>query len=182
MPGLVHDGLAERRALLHPPGELVGRAILESVEVDRAQQVVDSIAIRGHVEPAELELKLDVSPHAAPRHERAVLEHDADIGARRVDDLAVDEDLPVGAIEQPGNQEQKRGLAAPRRAEERDEFAGRDAEIGGSERVHLVVTGAEELADRPDLDGRARCGNRRHSAPLRPDRSPLMRPVGMTTE
>ena len=65
------------------------------------------------------------------------------------DVLAADQHLPGGGAVEPGEQPQRRGLAAARRAEQREQLAGLELQVEPVERVR----GAEAAPDAPELDG-----------------------------
>ena len=75
--------LAEGGALLHAARQLVRIAVRE---IRRGGPSAMRPSIRSawrRVEAAQLELQFDVAADRAPRHQRIVLEHDADVGLRR---------------------------------------------------------------------------------------------------
>ncbi len=84
------------------------------------------------------------------RIERVGLEHHADAAVLRLlpgDVLAVDEDLPVGDVEQAGDAVEQRGLAAAGRAEQDQELAVLDVEIEVLEH-RRAAEAQREVADR----------------------------------
>ena len=52
---------------------------------------------------------------------------------------AIDPNLALVGLSQAGDDHQQRRLARARRAEQRDEFAGFDVEIGRRQRLHRAV-------------------------------------------
>src|SRR5690606_4436679 len=102
----------------------------------------------------DLEAERDVARDAQVLERRVVLEHEAHVAAscgqvRRVTTLDLDL-AGVGHLE-PGDDAQERRLAAPARAEQRREAAGRDGHGDVVERDEV----AEGLADVADLDAHA---------------------------
>ncbi len=69
-------------------------------------------------------------------------------GGTSRDVLALDEDPPRGRPVEAGDQAQRCGLAAPGRAEERDELAALDVEVDAVERDDV----AEAAVQLPQLD------------------------------
>jgi hypothetical protein len=72
----------------------------------------------------------DVVEHGHVAEQRVVLEHEADLalahmGAGGI--LAIEQHLARVGLFQPGDDAQQRRLAAARRAEQRDQFAGRES-------------------------------------------------------
>ena len=80
----------------------------------------------GHA--GDLEREGDVVDDVAPREGRLLLEHHADRGVRAGHGLAGDRDAAVIAAEQPADDVEQGRLAAARRPDHRQEFAGRDVE------------------------------------------------------
>ena len=82
--------------------------------------------------PAFFRPKRQVAAHGHLRVERVGLEHHADaavLGLLPGDVLALDPDLAVGDVEQPGDAVEQRRLAAARRAEQHDELALGDVDV-----------------------------------------------------
>ena len=74
----------------------------------------------------------DVVEDVEVGEERVALEDGVDLAAvrrRRRHVVAVEQDLPVVRTFEAGDQPQRRRLAAPRRAEEREELAGLDRDV-----------------------------------------------------
>src|SRR5205814_2093670 len=93
----------------------------------------------------------DVLEHAHVREEGVRLEHHADVALRcryRGDVAAADGNAAGGRYLQPGDEPQRGGLAAARRAEERRERAALDAKGDVVHRGHRAVA----LRDVPELD------------------------------
>jgi hypothetical protein len=61
------------------------------------------------------------------------------------DVAAIEHDPPAGHIDEAGNHLQSRGLAAAGGAEQRDEFALSDAQVGGYHGLHRSVAFAQCL-------------------------------------
>ncbi len=86
-----------------------------------------------------LQAEGEVLLHRHLRIERIGLEHHADaavLGLFPSDVLALDEDLPVGDLQQPGNAVQERRLATAGRAEQHEELAVLDFEVEMFEHRH----------------------------------------------
>ena len=67
------------------------------------------------------------------------------------DVLAADDDAAGVGVLEPREQAQRRGLAAARRAEQRDQLAGLQGQVEVVERDHGTVVPAQSL--QPHLDG-----------------------------
>ncbi len=87
-------------------------------------------------EPHPLEAVEDVGAHALPGKQREVLEHDAAVGARRADRLALDQDLAGLGRQEAADQIEQRRLAAAGRAEQREEFPASHIQRHILERQH----------------------------------------------
>ena len=99
-----------------------------------------------------------VVEHRHVPEQRVVLEHEADLALAHVlvgRVLAVEQDAAVGRVLEAGDDAQQRRLAAARRAEQRDELAGRELEADIVERDEV----AERLADVADFDAHGASGS-----------------------
>ena len=100
----------------------------------------------GGVQPAHLEPELDVLRDGEMREERVVLEDEADVavlGGHLGDILAVDVHAAAGGIEQSGDDPQQGRLARTAGAQQREELARLDVQVGIVERGHAVVVEAD---------------------------------------
>ncbi|MGY3368949.1 hypothetical protein ACVWZL_006074 [Bradyrhizobium sp. GM2.4] len=130
----------QRHALALSPGELVGLALLESVELHQRNHLRHT---RGDVcarHTGALQAEGDVVAHRQVRKQRVVLEHHVDrplMRQRLRDVLAAEQNAPLIRRFETGEHAQKRGLAAAAGPEQRKELAGLDVErdaIDGPER------------------------------------------------
>jgi hypothetical protein len=99
------------------------------------------------------------------REQRVGLEHHRDvaIGGRQVRDIsAADQDRPRGRHFEPGDHAQRRGLAAARRAEQRDQLARLDEQRDVVDGRDLAL--AVDLGDVPELHRGGVAANFGHSA------------------
>src|SRR5262249_49875722 len=131
-PGRKRERAGKRDPLLLAARELRGVFFGLIGEADHGEQLGhafgDFLAVlsRGYQSVADIVLDLEV------REQGIALEHDAEItlGYRQVRDIAtVLVDRAGGLDVETGYRTQQRGLAAARRAEERDELAPHDVEI-----------------------------------------------------
>jgi hypothetical protein len=91
------------------------------------------------VDALELEREAHVARHRHVRIQRVVLEHHRDVAVLRrlvVDDVAVDLQVAVGDVLEPGDHAQRGRLPAPRRPDEDHELAVLDLQV---ERLHGLV-------------------------------------------
>ena len=143
---LVHERTSERDTLLLPSRELTGPALLQSPEPDDLEHLRDDrrpVALR-HL--LQFQPVLDVALDVHVREQRVVLEAHVHLALVRrhpddVDPAQKDRAL-VGFLES-GDHAHRRRLAAPRRAEQRDELALGDVERDAVDGVHV----AEEVAN-----------------------------------
>jgi hypothetical protein len=145
----------ERDALLLPAGKLPRQPLGESLHMDEAQHVGHALADPRLRRMARLEPVGDVLGDRHMRKERVVLEHDADAAAMRrqmVHGLAVEEDAARALRHEARDDAQKRGLAAARGAQQRDELAGGDVE--------------PDVADRDQVAEAVRDAVERHLVPV----------------
>jgi hypothetical protein len=80
--------------------------------------------------PAGFQRQRDIARRGAPRQQRlaVILKHDRDLAARMQHRLAVEIHLAACRLIEPRRQPQRRGLAAARRPDDAEEFAGPHAE------------------------------------------------------
>ena len=113
-------------ALLHAARKLTRKAAAKTFEADAVQQFVDPDAIG--LGALDLEGEVDVGVEVAPGQEVGLLEHHADLGVWAGHRLAVEQHLAGGEAMQPRHRPEQRGLAAARRADDRDDLAIHDVE------------------------------------------------------
>src|SRR5581483_5845622 len=87
---------------------------------------------RGHASLPQPEL--DVPAYVEPGEQGAVLEDRHAVGGRACDGLAVNLDRPDRRLVEPGNQVEQGRLAAATRANDAQELARRDVEVGRQQR------------------------------------------------
>jgi hypothetical protein len=106
-PGYLHP-------LLHAAGELAGKLLRRGAQAHLGEQRLDALAPFGLGDAAGFETQRNVPGHSAPGQQRlgVVLEHDGAVARGRSDALAVENDLALGGLDQPGHEAQQRGLAA----------------------------------------------------------------------
>ena len=125
-----------------PPGELIDRVVGELLEPDQTQLVERHAPPLRLVGAAHPQAERDVVGDVEPGHQRVLLEHDAALGARARDRLAVEDDLARRVLHEAGDAGQERGLAAARRAERDDEVAGIERQVDVGERVRRLSAAA----------------------------------------
>ena len=143
--GVEGESAGDRGALLHAARELPGKALLESREVDELEITGDPLLALLLGEAHDLERQRDVPGDGAPRIEGRRLEHVA-IGpakARLLRGEAVDRDLAARRRLEVGDHPKQGGLAASRRADQRDELAALDRQIDMRQRLNRLVGGLE---------------------------------------
>ena len=94
--------------------------------------------------------ELDIAEGGEPGQQRVALEDDAAVEPRAVDRLAIDGDSALVLAVEPGDDREKRGLAAAGGADERDEFVLADGEVDALERDGLAAVGAESAPEAGD--------------------------------
>src|SRR5262249_49111571 len=82
----------DRGALLHAAREVRRKAVLEAGEPDEIDELLRPRLALGARQALPLEAIEDVAAHGLPRKQREMLKHDAAVGPRRRDGLAVDRD------------------------------------------------------------------------------------------
>ena len=128
---IVDQRAAERGALHHAAGQLPGILVAEARKADLREQCFDAVTELGLVLGAillperrhDLQRQHHVVADRQPRQQRRILERHADAHRLGADFAARDIDIAAGRLDQPGDELEDRGLAAARRADQRDEIA-----------------------------------------------------------
>ena len=141
--GLVHqehrrvhgEGARDPDTLAHAAGELVRVLRLEAGESRERDGVARPRHALARAHTQLLQPELDVRLHGSPREQRELLE---DHRGRRLPrpERALEEDVARARPEEPRDDVEERGLAAARRAEERDELLGVHCEAHVAEGLH----------------------------------------------
>ena len=141
------DGPAHRDPLALAAGE-VGRLAVEVLgQVEDAGGLVDLLVDDGLGRLGQLERETHVLAHGHVRVQGVALEDHGDVAVLRrlvVDDLAVDAQLALGDVLQPGDHVEGGRLPAAGRADQDDELAVGDVEV---DVVHRQRTVREALGD-----------------------------------
>src|SRR5262245_32238734 len=131
--------------------------------------VYDRLAL-GRRRAARLEAPADVAADRAPGEERVFLEHHAPIRPRADDRAAVNADLPGVARDEAAEDVEQGALAAPARADDRDELAVGDREAFEMEHLERASVADVRLPEPHDVE--------RGRAHLTPPRREAARPAG----
>src|SRR5207253_11166436 len=130
--GLHHDGAGQRHALLLAARELGRVAVAQVTHAHHVEDAVDLVADLSTRQAADLEAEADVLGHRHVGPDRVRLEdhrHAALLRGQRApgrgDRAPVQLDGALARVEKAGDHAQGGGLAAARRAEQRDELAAR---------------------------------------------------------
>src|SRR4029453_11295871 len=95
----------------------------------------------------------DIVQNAAPGQQDRRLEDHADVASRSRDGSAPKARISFGSGQDPRQDLEERGLAAPGRTDHRDKLTLAYAEANLLERVHAAITGGIELRELLDGDG-----------------------------
>src|SRR6185503_5203546 len=130
--GPVHERARKRHALLLPTGELRGLALRLRREADALELLAHAPLDLGLVNLLPLEAEGHVLLHAPVREQGVALEDRVGRAAegglpRNV--VAVEVHAPLRGLLEAGDHPERRRLAAPRRAQHREELAARDLEL-----------------------------------------------------
>ena len=154
----VHESAGERDPLLLSTRELIRTSMLtplEAHELDRLRYPTGNL-VTGPACLAQAEG--DVLPHVEVRKQRVALEYRVDrspVWPHGRDVASTDVDRPLGWLLEAGDHPQSRGLAAARRADDREELAALDFEVEGADRLQV----AEPLGDGGKADRGAAAGH-----------------------
>jgi hypothetical protein len=143
--------------LLLAPGQLVRELAGLRRQPDHLEQLVRTPPPLGRAHLAHPQAEPHVLQRGHVREQAVALEHHAHValGRRhRRDVLAVHGHRAAVRDLEPGQDPQRRGLAAAGRAEQRDKLTRRDLQRQAFQRAH----GAERLAHFPQADRRAAAG------------------------
>src|SRR5262245_5127617 len=150
-----HQGARDRHAHSHAAGQLTRKGFGEIGEPDAGERLANRPLRSATADAGELERQIDVAEHGRPRHQRRLLEYEADVADRLGPHplaAAVPGDRAARRFAQPGDDAQRRRLAAARRAEQGEEFALPYVEVETVERVDAV---GKRLADAFECDDRS---------------------------
>jgi hypothetical protein len=150
---LAHDRPPHRHPLPLPTRERLGLAVQIRREVEHLGRLLHPRPDLVLLHPGDLQREPHVVRHRHVRVQRVVLEHHRDVpvlGRLVVDDLAVDAQLAVGDVLQPGDHAQAGGLPAARGADEDDELAVGDVQVGLLDGLGAVRVPLGEVVE---LDG-----------------------------
>src|SRR5437016_1609400 len=148
--GVGGERAGERHALPHACRELVGLRVGPALQMHVREPSLGDVAAFGCRHADQFQPELNVAPHRQPWEQRGLLEEHGPVGSRAGDPMTVEQRLPAGRLDQPGQHVQQRRLPAAARAAQTDELSGGDLE------AEAVGRG----------DGLARCGSTRdHEVP-----------------
>ena len=169
-----------------PPESWCGKAAPCPARPTRASAAPHGGCRRRPALPAQAERQVDVLERVRPGHQRRLLEHEADApGERRVA-----RHHALARRLEPGDEAQRRRLAAARRPEQREALARADREVEPGERAPPVREGLADARERArsgalhgagGLAGRSSrptpCPTKRKSTARKTSRSGLNRPA-----
>ena len=155
---LVDERAGEREALLLPAAQLRRGALLQAVQVHERERAQDAVAHfrAGELTRALLQRKRHVVEHVHMRPNGVGLKHHPHRAAMRRNPSAVaprhqrralQRDLAVVRALQPSDAPQRRGLAASRRPQQREERPRLDLERDVLYRMDFALIGLEPLGE-----------------------------------
>ena len=122
-----------------PPDKPCGYDSSKPVKPDEIDQGLCPLLNFGRRQTFHFQRQTHVVAHGAPRHEVGLLEHDADRGAGRGDELSVEPHAALLRLESTRPDAQQRRFAAARRPDDAHELAGLDFKGDVVERIDLAV-------------------------------------------
>ena len=129
---MTHDAAPERHALLLPPGELARLALEQIADAENLRGAGDLLADHRLAGAAIAQAEGEIVVHRHVLVQRVILEHHRDVavlGRQPVDDALADADGARAHLLEPGDEPQRRRLAAARRSDQHDELLVLDLEI-----------------------------------------------------
>src|SRR5947208_3287086 len=139
--GLDDECAGDADTLLHATGKFLGVGGLETVEADGVNDAQGALAALDGRHAAGLERGFDVFENGEPGKEREALKDDGNVGRFVTDRMTVPVDGAGAGRRQPRQHAKQSGLAATGRAEQHDDLAGIDGEIGGSDNLDAAAVG-----------------------------------------
>ena len=153
--GPVDERARQRHALLLPARQLARRRLLAAGQLHQLERLAHAGADLVLRDLAPLEPERHVVRDVQVLEQRVALEdrvHVALVRRHRLDRLALEVDVPRAGQLEAGDHAQRGGLAAPRRAEQREELALPDLEVellDGLEVAERLVTPSNRMALMP---------------------------------
>ena len=142
------QGARKADPLPHAAGEFLGIGCLKAVQAHRIQHLHAAVMALGGRHAAGLQRSFHIFQHRQPGKERKALKHDRDVDVCVGDGLFVPVNLPRGGSRKAGEHAQHGRFAGARRAEERDNFARHNAQVGGRDDLNAIFAGlGVELLD-----------------------------------
>src|SRR5215472_5555196 len=139
---------SEIDALAHAARELARMVVLEALEADELQELHRAPPFGRPDSARDLAPDDRVGEHCAPRQKIVALEHEAAVAARAAHGASVERHPARAGGFETRDDAQKGGLAAARRADDRNELAALDREVDVLQRLQF----AERLAEMRDLE------------------------------
>jgi len=130
---LAHKRAAHGNTLALTAGELAGLAIEQMVDLQEIGNLGNPLCTLRLFNAVHFHAEGDVPAHRHVRIERIGLKHHGDVPVCRLDPVhavAPDRDFPGGDVLQTGDHVEQGGLATARRADEDEEFAFLNGDIG----------------------------------------------------
>ena len=121
--------------------------ILEALQADQLQQLHGAAEQRLAADAAHLGLDQHVIERGAPRQQQVLLKHDAEVGVGIGHHRVADPHLAARRPLQSGDQRQQRGFSAARRADDGQELAVRDGQVGRAQRLDALGAGTARRKD-----------------------------------
>ena len=137
--GVERERAREPHALLHSAGNFVRIVRGKAVELDQLHEALGARLAFRRRKFRDLQAERDVLRHREPRKQVELLEHHGARRRRLLHAPARHEHGALGRGLEAMQDAQQRGLAAPARADDRDELAGADFEANVAQRHHVVA-------------------------------------------
>ena len=139
--GLDHQGARKADALAHAAGKLLGIGGFKAVQAHHVEHAHAALAALVRRHAAGLQRGLDVFKHGEPGKQGKALEHDGDVDLGLADGLSVPVDLAGGGPRQSGEHAQHGGFARAGGAQQGQDLAGDDVQVGGRDDLDAVFAG-----------------------------------------
>src|SRR5713226_7432954 len=156
--GFDNEGAGDTDTLFHSTGEFLGVGRLKTVEAHGIEDAQGALVAFNGRHAASFERGFDVFENGEPRKERETLKDDRDVGRFVTDRLAVPVNGAGGGRRKTSQHAKQRGFAAAGSAEERDDLARVNGEIGGGDNLDVTAVGLRvgflQLARFDDWSGR----------------------------
>jgi hypothetical protein len=160
--GLDDESARNADALLHAPGKFFGISCFETIQTDGINNAERTLAAFDGRRAASLERGFDIFENGEPGEKGEALKNNGNVRRVVADRMAMPVNRARAGGRKTGQHAKQCGFAAARGAEQRNDLARVDGEIGGGNNLDVAAVGLRigflQLARFDDGSGRGVCG------------------------